>query len=642
MLASVTVAAISLALAPDDASGFDYVRNGSFEDGTASWAAVGGVIEAVGADAVAPADGTRSGRATLGSALMTLRQGVYSAVPPGPYRLSLMARGAARATLVTARLSTTDAAVNSAQVPVDATPGAWTAGYVDITLTTFADVSVSIMIDGAPGDVTYVDAVRLDGAAPGSVPTPTVTPDTTVTTTVSATVAATVTKTPTPTRTATVTRTATATPDTYVGAFRNGGFEQTTGAGAIVGWERYGGTLSAATSPVHSGNLAARFESTSDSTKWLYQTVAVEPGATYAFDAWVLDDDANVASTFLRVSWYASDDGGGPALGSADSGGRLDAPSAGFRHLTTGSASAPAGAHTARLRVMLAPASAGRAAIYVDDASFGPVSAGDPTMAAAPPGAGTGSAQTITVRDATRARRGGATASANARASARVSGARVVINEVLYDPDTSPDAAGEWVELYNAGDADQDVTGWTLSDNGGTDQIAPLVVPARGYAIVAASDSFPQAHPEYRGALAAAGGRIGNSLGNDGDHLLLKDGGGALVDAVSWGNDTSVLKPAVADVPAGHSIERRTPGADTDKAADFVDNHRPSPGAPFEAAPAKPQPQTTAGRPIDAGPPPNNALSAILPWASAASAVTLALAVAAWRVAPFVRRRFGR
>ncbi|MDE3095752.1 MAG: lamin tail domain-containing protein [Chloroflexota bacterium] len=641
MLASAAVTAIALALAPDDAAGFDYVRNGSFEDGTASWAPVGGALDSVGADVVQPADGLRAGRATLGPPPMTLRQGVLPSLPPGPYHLSLAVRGGTQRTPIAARLSTTDPAVNAAQVQVDAVPGAWTPAQLDVTLSVFADVSLSITIDGATGDVAYLDAVRLDGVEPGSVPTPTDTPTTTAsaTVTVASTRTPSVTRTPTATRTPTSTRTPTATADAYAGALRNGGFELTDGAGAPAGWAHYGGALSAATAPVHSGSYAARFESTSDATKWLYQRVAVDPGAAYAFDAWVLADDPNVTSASLRVSWYASRDGTGTALSSDDSGGRLDAQAPVYRRLTTGPVAAPAAAHSARVRVMLAPASAARAVIYVDDASFEAIPPGEPTAAdpSAPASAVPGPHESAVLAQ-TRSGRG---ATPDARPGARsVTGARVVINEVLYDPDASPDAAGEWVELYNAGDAAQDVTGWTLTDNGGTDQIAALAVPARGYAIVAASATFAQAHPAYRAALTTAGGRLGNSLGNDGDHLLLKDGAGALVDAISWGADTSVLKPAIADVPAGHSIERRTPGGDTDRAADFVDNLRPSPGAPFEAAPATPHPQRAPAGTVQvlaAGR--GGGARSWLPWLALGSGLTLVAVAAGWRLAPFVRER---
>ena len=69
--------------------------------------------------------------------------------------------------------------------------------------------------------------------------------------------------------------------------------------------------------------------------------------------------------------------------------------------------------------------------------------------------------------------------------------AQVVINEIMYDAEGA-DSDREWVELYNNGDSEVDLTGWKFNDgsshvlneppkNGG---IGSLVLPANGYAIL--------------------------------------------------------------------------------------------------------------------------------------------------------------
>ena len=40
----------------------------------------------------------------------------------------------------------------------------------------------------------------------------------------------------------------------------------------------------------------------------------------------------------------------------------------------------------------------------------------------------------------------------------------VVINEVMYDPLSSPDGSYEWVELYNNTSTAITLTGWVISD----------------------------------------------------------------------------------------------------------------------------------------------------------------------------------
>jgi hypothetical protein len=199
-----------------------------------------------------------------------------------------------------------------------------------------------------------------------------------------------------------------------------------------------------------------------------------------------------------------------------------------------------------------------------------------------------------------------------------------VINEVLYDPADGSSAGGEWVELFNAGMQAVDLGGWTLRDAVSVDTLPPHVLAAGSFLVVAASDSFSNSFPGFTGQVILLGGRIGNALGNDGDRLLIVDPGGAVADAVSWGHDMSVFDPSVDDVPAGHSIERVTPGGDTDVAADFTDNASPSPGR-AHAAPAADAPRTSSGsRPsieiIDAS---QQSKVAWLPWALAAGALAL-------------------
>ena len=637
-LTAGAVAIAALSLAPGRSFAYDYVANGGFEAGTASWTVSAGSITSV-ADAD-PIDGSHIGRLTIaadGSAAIA-QPAVTSAAPAGTYTLTLSLRrtpgGNAVSVTLQIRAGTrqdiTTAVVDS---------GGWQTQQLTVTATETSDLLAMIQVNGNGGDSVDVDAVSIEGIDPNSVtPSPTQPP--------ASPTADSSTVTLTPTRTATPTKTPAATPDTYVGELRNGDFETASADGSLIAWDHYGGSMSVATRPVHTGVQSARLESNSDSTKWLYQPVVVDPGGTYAFGAWVYDDDPAVASAYLRVSWYASSDGSGSALDSSDSTTRLGTPDARFHSLTTGSVTSPPDARSARLRVMLAPVSSAPAAIYVDDASFARAAPATSTPEAPPTTAATGGShsKTSAVLGATRRNRG--TDGHGTLAAARRSGqSRVVISEVFYDSAASgSDADNEWVELYNAGEVDQDVGGWTLTDNASSDALPALVVPAHGYAIVAASDSFLTAYPEYAGALAVLGNRIGNSLGNDGDRLALKDGAGSAVDAISWGKDTTVLDPAIADVPAGHSIERRTPDVDTDSAADFTDNLNPSPGRPFAppvARTVKPQQQpSTSGVPITVGS--DASLRAMFLWLALGSASTLVAGAAAWRFAPAVRRRLAR
>jgi hypothetical protein len=182
---------------------------------------------------------------------------------------------------------------------------------------------------------------------------------------------------------ATSTPTSTATPagQSSNGALRfvNGGFED-----ELDGWLKFGGELQAVESPRRAGSGAARFSSNTASTKWAYQVVEVDGGRAYAFDGYA-QVGAGVEAAYLRISWYESEDGSGTAISTDDSTASLTTSTSDFVYLTTGPCTAPDGARSARLRVMLAPAGDASASLYLDDFSFGlATTAAVPTLTPTP------------------------------------------------------------------------------------------------------------------------------------------------------------------------------------------------------------------------------------------------------------------
>jgi len=55
-----------------------------------------------------------------------------------------------------------------------------------------------------------------------------------------------------------------------------------------------------------------------------------------------------------------------------------------------------------------------------------------------------------------------------------------------------------------------------------------------------------------------------------GDYLALKDASGHIVDAISWGTDSSQLNPAIQGVATGHHVKRTDGAIDTNSVADWV------------------------------------------------------------------------
>jgi hypothetical protein len=150
----------------------------------------------------------------------------------------------------------------------------------------------------------------------------------------------------------------------------------------------------------------------------------------------------------------------------------------------------------------------------------------------------------------------------------------VLINEVQNNPvQPGSDTAWEWIEFYNPGIEAVDLIGWKISDNHDADDIPALNLPAGELVVVAASGNFSDNFPDYDGAIVfIADGRIGNGLGNGGDHLVLKDSAGTTIDEISYGDDDSITLPPWPDVVESHSLERSPCGGQ------FIDNDAPTPG----------------------------------------------------------------
>jgi hypothetical protein len=636
------IAIIALGIASRHAGAYQHVANGGFEQGLDGWSVAPGTdASVVGLPEVAPAEGNAATRFVLGGAASIVRQRTNGALAAGTYTMTVQARTSSDARLALAVLPAgTNQQIEVANLRI--TPQ-WDEIGGTFTLIASAEVIVTLNLSGTPGALAYIDDVRLDGAAPVTL---SATPLATSTSTPAAPLAE-ETAAPSPGASPTATATVAAVLDVIAPSLRNGGFESLDPAGLPFAWEKYGGVLSS-NSAGRSGARSARLESATTATKWLHQAVTVHPKSWYAFDTWILHDDPAVASAFLRVSWYATSDASGASIDASDSTMRLDAPADGYRRLTTDAIQAPADARSARVRVMLAPVSASRASIVVDDAAWTETSAPPPTPSATPaalaPEAATpretaaGSAARSSSRRSTSA--SGASARGGIVLPSATESTSIVINEVLYDADVAdvPDPDAEWVELYNRGEVPIDVTGWALQDGRNIDVLAALTVPPHGFAIIAATAAFHDAHPEVAAPIVVLDGRIGNALGNDGDRLYLVDPAGRAVDAVSWGDDKAAFDPAVDDVPAGHSIERRVSGVDSDQAADFSDNERPSPGASFEAVGAKPRQQNSAST-IDVLSGSGERNWDWLPWALVAASGAMCAGTLGWRTFSVVRDR---
>ncbi|MGQ9668288.1 MAG: lamin tail domain-containing protein, partial [Anaerolineae bacterium] len=158
----------------------------------------------------------------------------------------------------------------------------------------------------------------------------------------------------------------------------------------------------------------------------------------------------------------------------------------------------------------------------------------------------------------------------------------LTINELLCQPAPPagiPEARREWAELYNALPTAVNLGDFRLSDGEDEDILPAFLLPPGGFVVVTgAEEAFRADFPNFAGLLLELeDGTLGNGLNNAGDALVLRDPVDRLVDALSYGDDTSVFPTPCPLVAAGHSLEREPAGWDTDTAEDFVERDTPSP-----------------------------------------------------------------
>ncbi|MGE0227246.1 MAG: lamin tail domain-containing protein [Dehalococcoidia bacterium] len=516
-----------------------------------------------------------------------------------------------------------------------ATVGSATAGWqlVTVTLiggpgTSYVGIEVRAVVTEA-GPRFYVDDVTLErDPLPQATPTATASGTATATSTVTPAPSATPAATSTPTSTVSPTSTAAATPvppeaPRVFDVLTNGDFSS-----GLYGWSDVGADVEAA-------GGAAQMTSASTSTKYLYQTVRVTPGGWYEGGAY-LALGAGVDAAWVRIGWYASDDGSGSQLATVDAAG----VSSGAGAVRTGAVQAPYEAHTAQVRVMLRPLGGSQAELTVDDVWFGPASAPPPAPAAtattaapaatgptpasgatgpsggaaapagdpgeAPAAVREGGVVTGSHADGSAGGTTGGTSRASSGAAATASGAGSAshgaptsgasgaagpeetgvpplaapaaeillrITELMPDPvEPGNDADFEWVEVSNVGGGQPVSLGGMVLRDNTGAVALPEVTLQPGAALVLAG---PRAVVPQASAFWPASG-LSNGLGNSGDRLALLAADGRVIDALSYGSDATYDSPPLPAPGTGRSLKRHF--GDDGSFAGYEVSDEPSPG----------------------------------------------------------------
>jgi hypothetical protein len=124
----------------------------------------------------------------------------------------------------------------------------------------------------------------------------------------------------------------------------------------------------------------------------------------------------------------------------------------------------------------------------------------------------------------------------------------ILINEILPDPN---DGEKEWIELYNAGDVDVVLDGFTLSDAVGVVASPTGTIAAKGFFVVELKS---------------------NKLNNDGDAVILKNESGDVLDALSFGTwDDGNIGDNAASPQKGNTLIRKDANTTDNNAEDFFE-----------------------------------------------------------------------
>ena len=185
---------------------------------------------------------------------------------------------------------------------------------------------------------------------------------------------------------------------------------------------------------------------------------------------------------------------------------------------------------------------------------------------------------------------------------------RVVINEIMANPQATPDERGEWIELRNLDATPVDLRGWTVAsanDPGITIQRSVTIAP-NGIALLARDADHGAA-----GATSVYVYGSGLTLGNGTDWIAVRLPDGRAIDSVAWTSAAPGVSRALRDASGPHA--EAGSGAWVASTARFGAGDRGTPGQPNGDEPNEPvaavverlpEPAPSPGRTVPPAPSP--------------------------------------
>lgn len=145
----------------------------------------------------------------------------------------------------------------------------------------------------------------------------------------------------------------------------------------------------------------------------------------------------------------------------------------------------------------------------------------------------------------------------------------ILIAEVSNDPSWSGDPEGEYLIICNTGAGSVNIKDYSFNDNSVspiTISTVDLFIVPLGCLVIMSDGAADPTNPitdstRYNcgSALPSQSTTLGswtNNFANTGDFIELRDNTGAVIDAMSYGTNTSIMNPSVTDTNPGQVMRR--------------------------------------------------------------------------------------
>ncbi|MDB4916252.1 MAG: non-specific endonuclease [Gemmatimonadetes bacterium] len=149
---------------------------------------------------------------------------------------------------------------------------------------------------------------------------------------------------------------------------------------------------------------------------------------------------------------------------------------------------------------------------------------------------------------------------------------RLVITEIMANPQVAADASGEWMEIYNAGRAAVDLAGWAIASNSGQSHtITPnattcgssgcsVIVAPGGYVVLGnnrTTSSNGGVPVDYQWPDGTGAAQINLANSNASEFVAIVSPGGIEIDRTTWGS-TSIIPNGISVCLTSTSADNST------------------------------------------------------------------------------------